>query len=480
MNFMTKKIAAPLILFIVSALAWLNASSLDSQSGRESEVVVSGNKTSLLTPLLSARRVPVYLQAPIADQELQSELEKIVAQLPGLSCVNLLEDGRVIFERLSNEPVIPASTQKLLTASALLENFGPDHKFSTKVLSETQPVNGILKDDLWVIGGGDPLLMTSKYAERYKDPFLYTNIKDLGLRIVSSGINHIDGSLIGDESLFDDMRFVDTWPERFRHTDQKQSGPISALSLNAGFTQWDPVKESNGFNTPAEKPAEYAVNVLREILEENGITVSGKTTTGLAPETAFFEISIIESPPMEEIISQMLLGSDNTTAEILLKGLSASVETPGTSSGGASVVTESLKLAGYDMERVEVMDASGLDYGNRVTCTLLTELLDGGSYSVYLKKSLPISGKTGTLRKRLLDTPAEGRVRGKTGSLNGVISLAGTVDTIFDRSLSFAFVTNFDGEKGRVKYLHDQILLEIVKYPQGPSLGLLEPIVHNE
>ena len=480
MNFMIKKIAAPLILFIVSALAWLNAASLDSQSGRELEVVVSENKTSLLTPLFSARRAPAYLQAPFADQELQNELEKIVAQLPGLSCVNLLEDGRVIFERLSNEPVIPASTQKLLTATALLENFGPDHKFSTKVLSETQPVNGILKDDLWVIGGGDPLLMTSKYAERYKDPFLYTNIKDLGLRIISSGINHIDGSLIGDESLFDDMRFVDTWPERFRHTNQKQSGPISALSLNAGFTQWDPVKESNGFNTPAEKPAEYAVDVLKEILEENGITVSGNTSTGLAPETAFFEIAIIESPPMDEMISQMLLGSDNTTAEILLKGLSANVETPGTSSGGASIVTESLKLSGYDMEGVEVMDASGLDYGNSVTCALLTELLDGGSYSIDLRKSLPISGKTGTLRKRLLDTPAEGRVRGKTGSLNGVISLAGTVDTIFDRSLSFAFITNFDGEKGRVKYLHDLILLEMVKYPQGPSLALLAPIVNNE
>jgi D-alanyl-D-alanine carboxypeptidase/D-alanyl-D-alanine-endopeptidase (penicillin-binding protein 4) len=480
MNFMIKKIAAPLILFIVSALAWLNAASLDSQSGRELEVVVSENKTSLLTPLFSARRAPAYLQAPFADQELQNELEKIVAQLPGLSCVNLLEDGRVIFERLSNEPVIPASTQKLLTATALLENFGPDHKFSTKVLSETQPVNGILKDDLWVIGGGDPLLMTSKYAERYKDPFLYTNIKDLGLRIISSGINHIDGSLIGDESLFDDMRFVDTWPERFRHTDQKQSGPISALSLNAGFTQWDPVKESNGFNTPAEKPAEYAVDVLKEILEENGITVSGNTSTGLAPETAFFEIAIIESPPMDEMISQMLLGSDNTTAEILLKGLSANVETPGTSSGGASIVTESLKLSGYDMEGVEVMDASGLDYGNSVTCALLTELLDGGSYSIDLRKSLPISGKTGTLRKRLLDTPAEGRVRGKTGSLNGVISLAGIVDTIFDRSLSFAFITNFDGEKGRVKYLHDLILLEMVKYPQGPSLALLAPIVNNE
>jgi D-alanyl-D-alanine carboxypeptidase/D-alanyl-D-alanine-endopeptidase (penicillin-binding protein 4) len=480
MNFMLKKMLVPLVLFIVSALAWVNAASLDSQSGKELMPVVSDSRNSVVTPLLSARRVPVFLQAPIADKELKNEVENLVAELPGLSCVNVLEDGRVIFEQLSSEPIIPASTQKLLTAVALLEIFGPDHKFSTKIISEIQPVNGTLKGDLWVVGGGDPLLMTAKYAERYKDPFSYTNVENLGLKIVSSGINHIEGSIIGDESLFDDMRFVDTWPERFRYTDQKQSGPISALSLNGGFIRWDPVKESNGFNTPTEEPAEYTVSVLKEILEENGITVSGNTLSGQAPETAFFEIASIESPAMKEIISKMLLGSDNTTAEILLKGLSASVEKPGTSSGGATVIAESLNLLGFNMEQVEILDASGLDYGNRVTCKLLTELLDSASHSIELKQSLPVAGRSGTLRKRLLDTPAEGLVRGKTGSLNGVISLAGSVDTIFDRSLSFAFITNFDGDKGRIKYLHDQILLEMIKYPQGPSIDLLKPVAHND
>ena len=166
--------------------------------------------------------------------------------------MNVLEDGRVINEPLSNEPVVPASTQKLLTAIALLDVFGPDHKFTTRVLSKTQPVNGLIEGDLWLIGGGDPLLMTAKYAERYKDPFPYTNIKDLVMLVVSDGINEIRGAVVGDESLFDEKRFVETWPERFRHTDQKQSGPLSALSLYAGFTRWVPIIESNGFYTPAE------------------------------------------------------------------------------------------------------------------------------------------------------------------------------------------------------------------------------------
>ena len=145
MNSMVKKMTVPLVLLVISALAWFNASSLDSQSGQEFVPAVSENRSSLVTPLLSARRVPVFLQAPIADKELRNEVESLVAQLPGLSCINLLEDGRVIFEQLSNEPVIPASTQKLLTAVALLENFGPEYKFSTKAISETQTVKGTLK-----------------------------------------------------------------------------------------------------------------------------------------------------------------------------------------------------------------------------------------------------------------------------------------------------------------------------------------------
>ena len=166
MNFVIKKFVAPVVLLTIAVFAWVNAVSLDNQSGKNAQVFSDQNDSTLSTSLFSARRVPVFLQAPIADQELRIAAEKIVAQLPGLSCVNVLEDGRVIFEQLSNEPVIPASTQKLLTGIALLENFGPEHRFSTRVISQNQPVNGILEGDLWVVGGGDPLLMTANYAER--------------------------------------------------------------------------------------------------------------------------------------------------------------------------------------------------------------------------------------------------------------------------------------------------------------------------
>ena len=76
MNLMLKKIAVPLLLLSVSVFAWFNAASLDSQSGKELAPAVSDSKSSLLTPLLSARRVPVFLQAPIADRELKNQNAK--------------------------------------------------------------------------------------------------------------------------------------------------------------------------------------------------------------------------------------------------------------------------------------------------------------------------------------------------------------------------------------------------------------------
>ena len=78
MNFMLKKMAAPLVLFAVSIFAWFNAASLDSQSGKEFSSEVPDTNTSLITPLLSARRLPVFLQAPIADNELRNEVENLV------------------------------------------------------------------------------------------------------------------------------------------------------------------------------------------------------------------------------------------------------------------------------------------------------------------------------------------------------------------------------------------------------------------
>ena len=477
---MLKRYIIPCVFLILAGASFLQSTSLDKQTPSLLITSKSSAISEISTPLFSARRVPIFLQAPVADRQLKKDIEKIVAQLPGLSCVNVLENERVVYERLAMEPVIPASTQKLLTAVAALESFGSEYLFTTRVLSRVPPVNGVLDGDVWIVGGGDPLLMTSSYAERYEDPFPYTDIDRLAANLVASGISSIKGAVIGDESFFDDLRFVQSWPTRFRPGEQNQAGPLSSLSVNAGFTRWDQKNSSNGFSTPSDNPARDTASMLDDLLEERDVVINRPPQSGIAPLDAVIELAEIKSPPLNEIISQMLIGSDNTTAELILKGIGALFAPPGSSVAGAILMEDILSKNGYSTQSTVVVDGSGLDYGNKVTCRLLTQILDDQRYSNALRESLPVAGKSGTLKKRLLGSDAEGRVRGKTGSLNGVTSLAGVVETLADRKLSFALVTNYEGERGRIKFLHDEIIMNLLQYPKGPSLELLMPILFGE
>jgi D-alanyl-D-alanine carboxypeptidase/D-alanyl-D-alanine-endopeptidase (penicillin-binding protein 4) len=80
------------------------------------------------------------------------------------------------------------------------------------------------------------------------------------------------------------------------------------------------------------------------------------------------------------------------------------------------------------------------------------------------------------MRRRLVGSSAEGRARAKTGTLRDVTSLAGQVETIEGRVLSFAVLTNAEPLPDRVKRLHDQVVLKLVAYPSGPDLDLLGPL----
>ena len=100
----------------------------------------------------------------------------------------------------------------------------------------------MIEGDVWLVGSGDPLLASAEYSERYEDGLPFTDVGLLANQVAETGLTTITGAVIGDESLFDTVRFVPTWPERFRPGNQTQSGPLSALSINDGFTHWDSVR----------------------------------------------------------------------------------------------------------------------------------------------------------------------------------------------------------------------------------------------
>ncbi|HJL90379.1 MAG TPA: D-alanyl-D-alanine carboxypeptidase/D-alanyl-D-alanine-endopeptidase [Acidimicrobiales bacterium] len=473
---MIRRMLLPVLLSSALLAATWQVRSSDDAADRPPQPPMSPPAASLVTPLISVRRIPLFLQAPEADRRLVADLRDVVSGLPDSSCVAVTEFGRLIYGFNEVSPLIPASTQKLLLGLAALETMGADHVFTTRVVSRIPPLNGVVDGDVWLVGGGDPVLMTDDYVDRFDDEMAFTNMERLADELVGAGVSSIAGAVIGDESLFDSLRYVESWPERFRPGQQNQAGPLSALSVNDGFSWWHATNTANGLNTPAGDPAAFAAALFDDLLEDRDMVIRRSAQAGVAPLDAAVELASIDSPTLAEIVTQMLVTSDNTTAEVLLKNLGSTVSPPGSSAAGTGVVLTALGAAGHDLSGVMAADGSGLDPANRVTCRILTAVLEDAEHGPELVSGLAVAGRSGTMRRRLVGSSAEGRARAKTGTLRDVTSLAGQVETLEGRILSFAVLTNAEPLPDRVKHLHDQVVLKLVAYPSGPDLDLLVPL----
>ncbi|MCU0267571.1 MAG: D-alanyl-D-alanine carboxypeptidase/D-alanyl-D-alanine-endopeptidase [Acidimicrobiales bacterium] len=425
----------------------------------------------LTTPLLSARRVPELLTSHIADTRLTTAVQGVLEESPDTTCLVVSDAGRRIVEENPELPLAPASTEKLLTATAVLDTIPLDERLVTTVVAEDTPDDGVLDGDLWIVGGGDPLLTTTGYTVAFDNPAqVWHDYAQLADRIEQSGITEIRGSVIGDDSRYDTERWVSTWPTR--HQRQGFVGPLSALTVNDGNTGYaDSPDALSGTRLPGDPPL-LAAETLVTLLEDRGITVEGEAGTGRAPEGAQ-QVASLESLPVRDLVGEMLAESDNTTAELLVKELGRRAGGGGTTAAGTQAIGAALAARGLPLDGVVTNDGSGLDEGNRVTCDLLAELLDQHGPDSVLAGGLAVAGEKGTLRKRLLDTPVEGRVVAKTGTLNTVWALAGWVETASGKDLTFAFLVNGENPAGTTT--QDDLVTVLYDYPQAPTADQLDP-----
>lgn len=433
-----------------------------------------GQLKAPLTPVLSARRMAAFLAAPIADATLRSELDQIVAGSPPSTCLTVSLGGRPVFQHNPDLGLVPASAQKLVTATTALTELGAATRLRTRVVAAAEPDDGVVKGDLWLVGGGDPLLATKNYVAHFQNqPQVHTSLEALADAVKAAGITRVQGRLVGDESRYDRDRYPDGWPQRY--ADQNQSGPLSALSVNDGFTTW-PVQQVEGAveETPAGDPPIYAAGELRSLLGERGVAIDGVTGVGTAPAGGV-EIAGVDSPPMKEIVRQLLVESDNQTAELLIKELGRAKGGAPTTAAGVAVVTRTMERLGLTRKGTGATDGSGLDEGNRTSCALLMNILDRNGPTSILGRSLAVAGVSGTLAERFGDSAAKGRLRAKTGTLNTVTSLTGFVNALQGPVLTFAYVANGRTVSDMFLELQEAMGDDLVAYPQGPPLSALGP-----
>jgi D-alanyl-D-alanine carboxypeptidase/D-alanyl-D-alanine-endopeptidase (penicillin-binding protein 4) len=428
------------------------------------------------TPVLSPRRAPEAIAAPVADRRLVEDLQTWLADSPTGTCLVVANEGREVFEHNPAAPVTGASTQKLITATGLLLALGPDATLRTDVVAAAPPAGGVVAGDLFVVGGGQADLGTPAWVEMGPGTRqrVIHDIDGLAAAIAAAGVTRIEGSVVGDGSRYDDQRYQTSLAPRL--IDQDQIGPIGGLMVNDGFAGFTPAR-TNAATVPAADPAADAARVITERLQAHGVTVVGPPRAGTAPEGAA-TVASLDSPPLSQVVADMLTTSDNETAEAALKEIGLATSGEGTWAAGVAGLTGLLAEAGVPVDGLQVADGSGLTIDNRLTCGTLVDVLTLEGTGPVVRDGLAVAGETGTLADRWQGTEVAGRLRGKTGTLRNVTALAGEVEPTQGGALTFAYVANVPdpGEVTAGEVGIDALAQILVQYPRGVDMAALEPL----
>jgi D-alanyl-D-alanine carboxypeptidase/D-alanyl-D-alanine-endopeptidase (penicillin-binding protein 4) len=366
-------------------------------------------------------------------------------------------------------PRSPASTMKLITSYAALELLGPAYRWRT-VLATTAPIKeGVLQGDLYIKGYGDPKLTTEH---------IYMLLKALR----DQGIQEIKGDLILDRTWFKaqpEEPAFDATPERAYNmapdalifnfnainvtakSDKDQvildmDPPLPCISLN------NALKVSHDTCAQAELPRpliaemiaggvnvqfagsfpanclvsryyqfiaspHYVGNFFALTWQALGGIWQGRVREGILPVQAKV-LYTHYSPDLVNVIRDINKFSNNTMARLVYLTLGA--EQQASLSASEEQVLRWLHRTGFSPASFVIENGSGLSRKARISAALLGQLIHKVMQSPYASEwesSLPIVGVDGSMKTRLDDHAIAGSAHIKTGSLDGVRAIAGTI-----------------------------------------------------
>ena len=339
---------------------------------------------------------------------------------PSVSLIDV-STGKVVFESNANSPRKPASLMKLLSASATLRYLDPSKTFATSLAL------GPTLESVVIDGEYDPWIsMNSKEAIKMRRTSFYA-LASKSLSVIA----------------------------------QRSGEPVKKLQVyyNDLYS-----KDVANFKAYYKKRGVIATIV----------SVSDSKAKSLATEQIFYSTS----PTVKEIMNWFLVWSDNVVSERMARLASRAAGNQFNEQGVAKTFDKVLRELGIDPSKIIVKDASGLSKQNKLTANILSQLL----YKIHsdplfsqLIDGLPVSGKTGTLSKRYIESApqAVGLVKAKTGTLSGTVSLAGYVQS-GDREYAFTIIA--DNIK-RTNYASEQARKTLDIYLGKRAAPLLFPVI---
>lgn len=349
--------------------------------------------------------------------------------------------GAELWAHEAGRPMVPASTNKVLTAAAALLTLDRDAAVETTVLAADQRISPGL---VVLRGDGDPTLSAAPPGRDtwYRDA---ARISDLAQQVRRSGINVTAVQV--DVSAYSGPVLAPGWDPS--DIDGGDVAPIEPVMLDGGRTQ--PVSvESRRSHTPA-LDAGRALAVALDV-DPATVTVLPSAYRGGT------QIASVHSAPLIERLRVMMSASDNVMAETIGREVAAAAGRPPSFRGAVDAVLDALRTAGIGTGRARLFDNSGLSVDDRLTAHTIDSVLAAAVGDDHpelrpLVDMLPVAGGSGTLSYRYHDTAAgraaTGWLRAKTGSLTGTNALAGIVTGTSGRVLTFTFISNDAGPTGR-------------------------------
>lgn len=447
----------PLALLVGAVAAWQVSERL---AATETRIESAAAIEHVETPMTSIRRMPEVATSSLDNERIGRALAALPTEPGGLSCAAVHVDGEPVLSVRPDQSLIGGYAQLLFTGYAALDVLGPTYTFETRLMAENLPNDdGRISGGAYLVGSGDPVLMTQRYALRFR-PALVTRtaVEQLAASAAERNVLQIDGGIIGVERRYDTLRSLPGWPDRF--ATEGLVGPLSALQIDDGFRGRDP--DNLALAVPADFPATHAAETFAGLLEASGVEVNGThRTLGDEQELpSLVPIASISSAPMSDIVFQTLAINDATAAELLLKELGVATTSQGTTQAGGQAVQRALGELGVDVP-VAFRDGSGLDPLGGASCNQLVAAADAVANDHPLLGALPAYNLPGVFDGRLRDVEVSSDLRVVGGTVGESSSLVGrTVDQ--GRRVTIASIVNRPGGPSESDLAYQQSLVEVV------------------